>query len=370
MKVLIVKLYGCGVNYQINYLSELIDKNFETTKDFKEADAIVMLGGCCCTEHDVYNTAKYINYVLEQKRDDATTYITGCITKGFKDIPIYQNLEREMHEILDFVIKPADCNHLLDLLKQQANLNFECETTIGYGISEFDKIQASIYLQTGCTHNCSFCKSNYLNCELTDMPMEKVKRYIDEFDEQKVRYIQLRGLNICQYGLGLYGRYRLMEICEYVEAKPNIRHLELGGFAFSDAIRMGFADQLKYLTKTDLINGSLESGSDRLLHLMNKGFTMEAFWEFYHQINSQKKKDFYYSIISGFPTETLEDCAATIEVFKKTKPKLVNINEYVDSPHVPSHNLEQLSDEEIAQHTKVYKKALRRNFTKYMDNLQ
>ena len=44
-----------------------------------------------------------------------------------------------------------------------------------------------------------------------DMPIEKVKRFIDEMDEEKVKYIQLRGLNLSQYGLGLYKEHKKME---------------------------------------------------------------------------------------------------------------------------------------------------------------
>ena len=42
-----------------------------------------------------------------------------------------------------------------------------------------------------------------------------------------------------------------------IEGKDNIRHVELGGLAISDAIKLNFADRLKYLKKVDLINSSL-----------------------------------------------------------------------------------------------------------------
>jgi len=51
----------------------------------------------------------------------------------------------------------------------------------------------------------------------------------------------------------------------------------LSGFSFSDAIKNNFSSRLKYLQKINHINGSLESGSNRILKLMNKGFTREEF---------------------------------------------------------------------------------------------
>ncbi len=132
---------------------------------------------------------------------------------------------------------------------------------------------------------------------------------------------------------------------------------------------MNFANKLKYLKKIDLINASLESGSDRLLQLMNKGFIMKEFWDFYNEVNTINKKNFYLSIISGFPTETIDDCMETIKVIKKVRPKLVNINTFLDSVYTPAHQLKQLSEEEINKHTKVYTKSLRKNFIRYMVNL-
>lgn len=366
MKLMIAKLYACGVNYQSDYIENILVKNYELTTNIKEADAIVMLGGCCCSDDNLYGTIMQIEYILSHKKENAVTYLTGCITRGFKKIEEFKEIERFLQDKIDFVVEHYNPNELLKLVNKQTK-NFS--TTEGYGICEYNKFQANIYLQNGCTHNCSFCKSNYLNCELIDMPMEKLKRFIDEIDDEKVKFIQLRGLNLSQYGLGLYGRPRLIEICEYIEEKKNIKHVELGGLAFSDAIKFDFAKKLKYLKKVDLINSSLESGSDRLLQLMNKGFTMEEFWNFYSEINSINKKKFYLSIISGFPTETLDECLETVKVLKQIRPKLVNINTFLNSTYVPSHQLEQLNEEEIKEHTKVYTKELKKSLVRHIVNL-
>ena len=196
---------------------------------------------------------------------------------------------------------------------------------------------------------------------LKDTSIEEVKDAIDEIDKEGVSTVQLRGLNIAQYGLGLYHDYKLMDICEYIEDKKNIKKVILSGFAFLDAIRGKFADRLKHLEKTSCIVGSLESGSNRILKLMNKGFTVEEFLSFYDEVNSRYNKDFWFNIISGFPTETKEDCFKTLEILKKIKPELVNINTYSDSIFIPSHNFEQLSDREIREHTKIYSKVLKNN---------
>ena len=56
MKLMIVKLHSCGVNYQNDYIGDCLEKNYELTNNFDEADTIVMLGGCCCSDENIYAT--------------------------------------------------------------------------------------------------------------------------------------------------------------------------------------------------------------------------------------------------------------------------------------------------------------------------
>ena len=64
--------------------------------NFDEADTIVMLGGCCCSDENIYATLMQINYILSKKRENAVTYLTGCITRGFKNVEEFKELEKNI----------------------------------------------------------------------------------------------------------------------------------------------------------------------------------------------------------------------------------------------------------------------------------
>ena len=362
MKIIVVDLGSCGVNYQKDYIIENVEPLFEITKNLNDADIILMLGSCCCTEIQLNNTLSYINYILKNKNKMSKTYLTGCITRNFKDIPILKEIESYLNDNIDFIINHYEPDKLLNLIcKNSFNNN-------SYGMCDYDEESAHLLIQNGCANHCSFCKTNYLNCDLIDTPLEKVKGAIDKLNDERIKKIELRGLNISQYGLGLYNEYKLLEICEYIEGKSNIEEFMLSGFAFSDAIKNNFVERLKYLEKFRAINGSLESASNRILKLMNKGFTKEEFLDFYYQLTSFYKKEFLLNIISGFPTETINDCFETINILKRVSPRIVNINTYLDSEFVPAHNLENLSSRELREHTKIYSKVLKNNNIKYIIN--
>lgn len=356
MKVMLVDLGTCGVNYQSKYLASLISENFILTDKLKEADKVVMMGGCACIDDALMYTLAQIDHILDHKKKDATTYLTGCITHGFKDIPKLKEIEAWLKENIDVIVSHYEPNKLLKSLKKQKFRNLDDKD---FGMVELHKDFADLYIQNGCTHTCTFCKTNYLNYRPKSTPIEEVKGVIDDLDERGITTLQFRGLNLSQYGIDLDGKYKLMDLCEYIESKKNIDKVILSGVAIKDAIKGNFAERIKVLQKTKGIVCSLESGSDRILQLMKKGFTADEFLDFFYEINSIYKKYSFINIVSGFPTETIEECIMTLKVLKEIKPNLVNINTYADSPFIPSHNFERLSNEEIKQHTKIYKRALK-----------
>jgi len=366
MKLAFFDLNSCGVNYQTQYIYQSLYSHFEYTKDLHDADIIVMLGGCCCTEDAFQYTLRCIDYVLESKKSTATTLLCGCITRGLKNSSELEGVNNFIHNNIDYVFDHYNYNELIKKVLDYKNITPTLDDN--YGMTLVDKDFADLFIQNGCTHNCTFCKANYLNCRLIDAPLNEIKEQIDSLDEDNVNIVQLRGLNLSQYGLDLYHEYKLMEVCEYIENKKNIETVILSNFAFQDAIKAKFAERLKYLEKTSIITGSLESGSNRLLKLMNKGFTKEEFLEFYYKINTLYRKTYRLNIISGFPTETTQECLETLELLKLINPSLVHINTYLDSKYIPSHNLEQLPYPEIRNHTRIYKRILKNNKIPYIIN--
>lgn len=155
-------------------------------------------------------------------------------------------------------------------------------------ISSRSNNSASMWISNGCLNNCSFCKVTFQNYPLKSVDLNEVKEGIDYLDEKNVSELYLKGTNVCQYGLDLYHEYMLPEIIEYFEKKKNIQKVSLVGFAFKDAIRNDFQEILKNSTKVIELSGALESGSDRLLKMIRKGFTSDEIIDFVKNIRQKK----------------------------------------------------------------------------------
>ncbi len=176
---------------------------------------------------------------------------------------------------MDYIIPEDEPEKLLKILYNEVPEEGGYGTLIPYADNSAD-----IFISTGCLNSCTFCKANYQSLPLISAPISEVKEVLEIANDKKISYLQIKGLNVCQYGLDR-GSYELPEVIEYLEGLDNVKRAELFGFAFHDAIKGGFKDVLRKSTKVTALNGSLESGSNRILELMQKGYTKKRNFAIY-----------------------------------------------------------------------------------------
>lgn len=367
MKIFIGTENSCGLNYQHNLIYGKLAsfaEVFEFTTEVSEADIIVFAETCCCTEYNILNTLNYINSILKYKKEGARTYLTGCITRPFKDNIFLSNVERLLRDKIDFIIPQNQPYLLLKLISEDVFNNVDIND-FGMVISDNSDNSAEIYISNGCLNNCSFCKVTFQKYPLKSANLDEIKEQIDILNEEKYSQISLKGTNICQYGLDIYNDYMLPEIISYLEKKENIKEVILVGFSFKDAIKNDFQSVIANSNKVVELCGSLESGSNRLLELIRKGFTSEEIINFVQNIRKINYKNLFLNIISGFPTETLDDVKRTLEVLKQLEPYMVDISRYENSEFVDSSRYDQLCPDEIQNHTRIYAKTLQKRNIKF-----
>lgn len=355
MKIFIGKNISCTLNYQYEYIYIQLASNFEITENVEDADKIVFVGTCTTTEFHILDTLKYINKILERKKDGAKTYLTGCITRKFIDNENLNFVKDYLRNNIDYIIPHNNPNELLKLVSQETFKN-EARDDFGY-YNTYQNI-SKLYISNGCLNRCSFCKLTFQDYPLKSVKLDEVKNAIDCINKKGIKNVNILGTNISQYGLDLYNKYMLPEVIEYLEAKNSIKNVSLIGFSFKDAIKGNFKYSLKDSTKIKILSGSLESGSDRILKLINKGFFSQEIIDFYYYINQIHEKKLHLNIIAGFPTETLEDIKITLEVLKRLNPYHVDICRYTNSSFTDSNNFEKLNIDQIQNNARIYSKVL------------
>ncbi|MCS7185076.1 MAG: radical SAM protein, partial [bacterium] len=93
-----------------------------------------------------------------------------------------------------------------------------------------------------------------------------------------------------------------------------------------------------------------QSGSNRILRLMNRGYTIEKYFEIVEKIKEVRPDALFSTdIIVGFPTETDEDFIMTIEALKRLKPVMTYVFKYSARPYTTASNMKQLNPDIISK---------------------
>lgn len=358
MKIFIGNNNACGLCYEHDVIYTELASKHELTEYVEEADVVVFPGSCCCTEFHILINVQYIEEVLKHKKENSKVYLTGCMSRKVKEDPFLTEYKEWLDENIDVIVPQGKLKSLLALISED-DYNEKDTGEFAYTVNE-DRDVASIYISRGCLNNCSFCKTTFQDFTLTSVPYSQVVKVIDLIDEAEIGSLYIKGHNICQYGLDTENKHLLPELIKYIETKRNIKNVELIGFSFKDAIENGFDSVLKSSKKVNYISGSLESGSDRLLELIRKGFTPDQIINFVNIIRAENDIELNLNIIAGFPTETMEDVRMTLDVLKELAPDRVDICRYTNSSFVDSNQFQQLKVDTIQEHARVYSKVLTR----------
>ena len=355
MKIFLGEKFDCDLNYQYELIMNNLSDKYSITQNVSEADALVFASTCCCSEETIFSILNYILECISQKKPTAKVYLTGCLTRKFKDEKFNNWINEIFAKYIDYVIPQNEPY----LLLQKINNESENIANKDFGYFCYDD-NGKIYICNGCLNNCAFCKTSYQCYHLKSVNIEEIFDVLDYSNKNKLQTISLLGTNICQYGIDLYKKPRLLEIIEYIDKLDNIKNIQLIGFSYKDSIQNHFEDYLAYSPKVSYISGSLETGSNRLLSLIRKGFTVEEFIEFVNKIKKFYSKELDLNIISGLPTETIDDIKETLKVLDIIKPYRVNICKYCNSSFLDLNSLTQLSNEQISNNTRIYSNVLTR----------
>lgn len=356
MKIFLGKRFSCMLNYQDEYIFNSLANKYEITKDVSEADIIIFPSTCACTEDTIKSIFIYIYNCLSKKKATAKVYLTGCLTRPFRDKGLNKWMDDWFSENFDFVA-PHNAPNLL-LQKVSEDFSHLRGDEFGCFIEDEARNQVRIFIGNGCLNNCAFCKLSYQFYPLKSVPIEEIKAVIDRVVEKGYSTIEFIATNACQVGIDLYGEPILPELVRYAESKAGIKKVKIIGFAYKDAIHYRFQNFLADCSKVDYISGSLETGSPRLLKVIRKGFAPEEMIGFVKDSNGIYKKRLDFEIIAGLPTETMDDVRETIRVLGELDPYSVHICEYINSCMLELNCLPQLSDDEISEHARMYEEAL------------
>ncbi|WP_418965902.1 tRNA (N6-isopentenyl adenosine(37)-C2)-methylthiotransferase MiaB [Cetobacterium sp.] len=319
MKNAVIITYGCQMNVNESAKIKRILQNmgYNVTEDITEADA-VFLNTCTVREGAATQIYGKLGELMAVKEERGTIIgITGCfaqeqgeeLAKKFPVIDIVmgnQNIGKIPSAIEK--IESGDFKHVIytgdeDELPPRLDAEFDSKKT------------ASIPITYGCNNFCTYCIVPYVRGRERSVPMSQIIDEVKVFVEKGYKEIMLLGQNVNSYGNDLDSGENfaqlLEEICK-VEGDFIVRFVSPHPKDFGDDVIDVIAKNEKIARCLHL---PLQSGSSRILKLMNRKYTKEQYIELAEKIKSRiPGVALTADIIVGFPHETEEDFLDTLDV--------------------------------------------------------
>lgn len=286
--------------------------------------------------------------------------VTGCVAQQMgKDI-------FKRCEYVDFVIGPACIHHLpLAITKIKNNERHICFTDNSSEIKEMPTIYTStgqssamITIMRGCDNFCTYCIVPFVRGREVSRPFKEIINEIETLANRGVKDITLLGQNVNSYGLKQKGFplfHELLEKVAEIDGIERIRFTTSHPKDLSDGLIMAF----KKITKLcNHIHLPVQSGSNRILKKMNRGYTREKYLgKISDLLKNRPDISISTDIITGFPGETEEDFNDTLSLLKEVRFDSSFSFIYSDRPFTKASTFnDKVSDEEKLKRLKTFQK--------------
>jgi tRNA-2-methylthio-N6-dimethylallyladenosine synthase len=339
LKKIFIKTFGCQMNeYDSNRLFDTVKKiGFEKTDKYEDASCYI-LNTCHIRDkakekvyHEIGRVKKIFRFTKKP-----IVIVAGCVAQAENQ----EMLKREPY--IDIVIGPQSYHKINDVILKHTSSKKKEEETEFDTISKFNylskiknensKVSSFLTIQEGCDKFCHFCVVPYTRGPEYSRPFEQIINEAKEITQSGAKEIILLGQNVNAYSYKSEDReYRLSDLLLELE---NFDDLERVRYTTSHPKDM--TDDLINVYKKSkklmpLVHLPVQSGSNKILKLMNRKHTIEEYIIIYKKLKKINPNiEFSSDFIIGYPEENDEDFKNTMELIEKIK--FINSYSFIFSP--------------------------------------
>ncbi|MDI9408391.1 MAG: tRNA (N(6)-L-threonylcarbamoyladenosine(37)-C(2))-methylthiotransferase MtaB [Candidatus Pacebacteria bacterium] len=356
--------FGCRLNA---YESEVIRKQLEGAEASEEK--VIVFNSCAVTAEAERQLQQAIR---KARRHDPTVKIivTGCAAQidpskygGMAEVDrVLGNVEKLQAESYRF--DPLQANEprvrVADIM---AVRELAPHLIAGFG----SRSRAFIEVQQGCDHRCSFCIIPFGRGNSRSVPVGAVIEQINQLVATGCAEVVLTGVDLTSWGADLPGQPRLGElvkrILRLVPDLPRLRLSSLDPSEFDDDLWQVIAAEPRLMPHLHL---SIQSGSDIILKRMKRRHLAHQALEVVERAR-QLRPDMVFGadFIAGFPTESEDDFAASMDLARQSRLTFLHVFPYSIRSGTVAERMPQLSKSIISQRAKRFRSLgdeLRQNY--------
>jgi len=344
-----IKTMGCQMNeYDSDLMAQdLILMGWERAEDMNEADLIIV-NTCTVREKPEHKAYSFIGRAIavKKRRPAAVVAVTGCLAQQRKEEIIERFPEVDMvvgaREVVNF------SDYLKELLSSQKKIVATCLDTslrmpaLVRGFFK-GKVTAYVSIMQGCNNFCSYCIVPYVRGREISRPVDEILKEIEFLISEGVREITLLGQNVNSY------KWKDIDFPKLLREVSKIRNL--WRLRFTTSHPKDLSDELiKCFEELDNLCSHMhlpfQSGSNRILRLMNRNYTREKYVELVDKLRKARPDiAITADVMVGFPGETEKDFLDTIDLIKRVEFDGLFSFKYTDRPGTRAEKMKDKVDE-------------------------
>jgi threonylcarbamoyladenosine tRNA methylthiotransferase MtaB len=312
-KTVAFKTLGCRLNlYETDSLaSEFAKKNYKIV-DFNQKADLYVINTCTVTNQSDQKSRREIN-VAHKTNQEGITIVTGCMATNYKS-------QLEANDAVDYVV---DNEHKTSVLSvAEAHFNGELVDVNSFEANLFNYSPADetfhtrslIKIQDGCDNFCTFCIIPKVRGRATSRPPQEVFDNIRQVVAYGYKEVVLTGVNLGRYTYGEYDFEKLVEEILEIPGDFRVRISSIEPDGYTDS----FFRLFSHPKLTPHLHVCLQSGSEEILLKMRRMYTAAFFKKMARQLKTLHPGfNLTTDVIVGFPGETEEQFAETLETIKE-----------------------------------------------------
>lgn len=345
VKFVFIETWGCAANQNNTEIIKgaLREAALDFTDNPELADIIIL--NTCVVKGPTEDSIKA--RVLELEKLKKPIIVAGCMPQVRE-----KWLDRENIYLLGI-------NHIKDickLIKKILDNSYEKRDFLGtkrelkLNTSKINskKLVGITQISEGCLGQCSFCLTKLVKGNLYSYPQEKIIENISSDIRRGCREIWLTGQDLASYGLDNDNPKAFLALLKKVLSINYDFKLRLGMMNPNHVLPIlnDLLEVYKHENVYKFLHIPVQSGSNKILKLMNRKYTREEFIK----IISKFKQNFPHGILAtdiivAYPDESEEDFNETISLMNEIRPDVVNFSKYWPMEGTRAERMEQIPAE-------------------------
>ena len=315
-----VEHLGCASNVaDTNRIKKyFLANDVELVTDYMDAEIIVLMS---CGFNTIM-LERNIQRLKEFKKSGAKIYLGGCVPK----------IDKDSSKLVNYSFGPKDLDNL--------DLIFGFENKIENFSAEFNENgKKFIRIATGCEGKCSYCAIKIANGITKSRSINEIKKDIkDGLKEGYSKFV------FTSEDTGSWGHDISLNIVDLIEEINNSN----GNFT----VTLTTIHPIWFVKYPELIETlkskkiekkiyfAIQSGSNRILNLMKRGYTVEQYKEIFERLKNEIPNIMIQcDILVGFPTENEDDFKQTLNLVNELDIAFLQVFAYTDMKGTISNNL-------------------------------